>query len=195
MTGRNLKIKDAILEAALPNVAFDGWTLQTLERAALTAGYPATMAQSVFPSGVKDALIHFSGWADRAMLGRLSKQTAPASIRGKIALAVRTRLDALAPYKEAERLALSYWLRPFRKFEGGRLAWNTADAIWVWAGDTSQDYNRYTKRALLCGVLSSSLLFWLADRSGDHADTSAFIDRRIENVMSVGKIVGRFKSA
>lgn len=196
MKTANQNIKDAIIEAALPNVAFDGWTMGCLEDAAASAGYSRAMVKSVFPAGVRDALIHFSGWADRQMLTRLGKaKPAPEKIREKIALAVRTRLDILVLHREAERLAVAFWARPVRKYEGAKLLWKTADAIWRWAGDTSTDYNRYTKRALLCGVLASTVLFWLTDTSQGHADTDGFLDRRIANVLSVGKIVGRLKTA
>lgn len=196
MRKNNDTIKDAILESALPDVPFDGWTMDVLERAAQAAGYEAAMVYSVFPAGVKDAIVHLSRWADRQMLERLSaSKNPPARIRDKVTLAVRTRLEVLAPHKEAERLAIAYWLRPLRKWEGAKLVWKTADAIWDWAGDTATDYNRYTKRGLLSGVLTATTLFWLSDTSKGSQDSWAFLDRRIENVMSVGKIVGKLKTA
>lgn len=191
---KNQDIKDAIIEAALPAVPFDGWTMKTLQDAAIEAGYEKAMAVAVFPRGVKDALTHFSGWADRRMLEELPK--APSMrVRDKIALAVRTRLEVLEPYKEVERLAIAFWLRPIRKWEGAKLVWKTADAIWDWAGDTATDYNRYTKRGLLSGVLTATVLFWLSDTSKKHADSWTFLDRRIDNVLSIGKIAGRLKTA
>lgn len=192
----NESIKDKIIESALPDIPFDGWTADVLERAAVAAGYEPAMITAVFPKGVKDAVIYFSHWADRQMLDAL-KKTNPVSlkVRERIALAVRMRFERLEPFREAERLAIAYWMRPFRKFEGARLVWKTADAIWDWAGDTSTDYNRYTKRGLLSGVLTATAFFWLNDQSAGRADSWAFLDRRIENVLSVGKIVGRFKTA
>lgn len=192
----NETIKDKIIESALPDVPFDGWTADVLERAAIAAGYEAAMATAVFPKGVKDAVTYFSHWADKQMLDAL-KKTDPASLKVRecIALAVRLRFERLEPYREAERLAIAYWMRPFRKFEGARLVWKTADVIWNWAGDTTTDYNYYTKRGLLCGVLTATALFWLNDHSARQKDSWAFLDRRIENVLSVGKIVGRFKTA
>lgn len=196
MRTSNLAIKNAIIEAALPNAPFDGWTQKMLEDSAVAAGYKKEMVTSVFPQGVKDALIHLSHWADLQMMAIL-KAANPVSmrVRDRIALGVRTRLGVLEGHKEAERLALSYWMRPFRKIEGAKLVWKTADMIWDWAGDTATDYNRYTKRSLLCGVIISTTLFWLSDTSENHQDTDAFLDRRIDNVLSIGKIAGRFKKA
>jgi ubiquinone biosynthesis protein COQ9 len=196
MNTRNETIKAAILEQALPDVPFDGWTMQVLERAAQKAGFEAAMVVFVFPAGVKDAVSYLSHWADAQMLKKLKAQkNPPPRVRDKIALAVRTRLEILAPHKEAERLAIAYWMRPLRKWEGVKLVWKSADAIWDWAGDTATDYNRYTKRGLLSGVLTATTLFWISDTSAGSQDSWAFLDRRIDNVLSVGKIVGRLKTA
>lgn len=195
MTTSNDAIKEKILKAALPSVAFDGWTMDVLENAAIDAGYKKEMVISVFPEGVKDALRYFSHWADNEMLRVLAKEETPQRIRDKIALAVKTRLRILTPYKEAERLAIAYWVRPLRKFEGAKLVWKTADVIWTHAGDTATDYNRYTKRALLSGVITSTALYWLSDSSMGAKDSWAFLDRRIDNVLNIGKIVGRLKTA
>lgn len=192
----NAKMKTAILKAALPNVPFDGWTQDVLMDAAVQAGFAKNMIQAVFPAGVKDALGFFSQMLDEQMLARLtSEDTIRLRMRDKIARAVQIRFECLEPYKEAERLAIAFWMRPFRKWEGARLVWKTADAIWNWAGDVSDDYNRYTKRGLLSGVIVTTTLFWLNDKSADNADTKAFLDRRIDNVLQIGKIVGKKKTA
>ncbi|MFA5592641.1 MAG: COQ9 family protein [Micavibrio sp.] len=191
---RNEIIKSAIIEAALPDVVFDGWTAEVLERGAVHAGYEAPMARAVFPRGTEDALIHFSHMADGWMMEKLAgTNKEEMRVRDRIALAVRARLQALEPHKEAERLAAAWWMRPLRKYRAAKLVWKTADIIWIWAGDTATDYNRYTKRALLSGVLGSSLLFWLQE--DDEAEVAAFIERRIENIMALGKIAARRKSA
>ena len=196
MQTRNETIKTAILEQALPDVPFDGWEMEVLKRAAQNAGYEPAMVTSVFPAGVKDAISYLSYWADARMLEQLNAaKKPPTRIRDKIALAVRIRLEILAPYKEAERLAIAFWMRPLRKWEGAKLVWKTADVIWQWAGDTATDYNRYTKRGLLSGVLTATTLYWLTDTSAGSQDSWAFLDRRIDNVLSVGKIVGRLKTA
>ena len=54
-------------------------------------------------------------------------------------------------------------------------------------GDTSDDLNWYSKRAILSGVYGSTVLYWLGDASEGHAATWAFLDRRIEDVMRFEK--------
>ena len=71
---------------------------------------------------------------------------------------------------------------------GLRLVWESADAIWVWAGDTSTDENHYSKRALLAGILMATLLVRL---SQGEAAAQATLDRRIEAVMAFERFKGR----
>ena len=65
------------------------------------------------------------------------------------------------------------------------LLWRTVDAIWYAAGDTATDFNYYSKRGLLAGVYSATVLYWLEDRSEGFANTWSFLDRRIAEVMRV----------
>ncbi len=59
--------------------------------------------------------------------------------------------------------------------------------MWRLAGDTSTDFNHYTKRMTLGAVYASTLLAWLDDDSEGCAETAAFLDRRIDNVMQFEK--------
>lgn len=188
-------LRDAILESALPSVPFDGWTRETLRAAARRAGYPASMADAAFPNGVSGALDHFSDLADRKMLIALGDVCIESmKVRDRIRLALMTRLNELAPHREAVRLSLASCTFSPRGI-GLRALWRTADRIWTWAGDVSTDYNHYTKRSLLAGVLLSTMLVWTGDTGPDSARTQTFLDRRIENVMQLGKFIGKFRKA
>ena len=84
---------------------------------------------------------------------------------------------------------------PTHTGDATKLIWDTADAIWTALGDTSQDVNWYTKRMTLSGVYSATVLFWLGDQSEGHADTWAFLDRRIDNVMQIEKLKAQVRES
>ena len=87
MTPANDHIKDQILESALFDVPFDGWTDAVLKNAAVKCGFAPEMAVSVFPSGVKSALDYFADRADRRMLDALGEvDTGSLRVRERIAL-------------------------------------------------------------------------------------------------------------
>lgn len=187
-------IRDRIIEAALPLVVFDGWRWEVIEQAATGAGYAPDMARAVFPSRLMDVMAGLSAMADRAMLTALAPlDPEQMRVRDRVRAALMARYEFLQPHKEAMREALSYMAHPLRKLRAAKMVWATADHIWDWAGDTASDYNRYTKRGLLSGIIVSSTLVWLNDDTADMAVLGAFIDRRIENVMQIGKMMGRFK--
>lgn len=189
-------IRDRILLQALPDIVFDGWTWAVAERAAQAAGYDRQMSAAVFPDGLPGFVAHFFDWADRQMLETLQDEELEGiRVRDRIQLGVITWIDVVEPWKEALRRALSYWAVPPRHLRAARLVWKTADAIWIWAGDTATDYNHYTKRGLLSGVIGTTILAWLNDETGDLDRTEAFLDRRIENVMKIGQALGRRKKS
>jgi|TARA_R110002126_G_scaffold13118_7_gene57341 ubiquinone biosynthesis protein COQ9 len=187
-------MKDQILEAALPDIVFDGWQDITIYRALDKIGHEKEVYKAAFPNGVASVIEHFSDWADRQMLRALeSTNIEDMRVRDRIRRGVLTRLEVLEPHKEAVTGAMKYWSMPHRGLKAGKGLWHSADRIWLWAGDTSTDYNRYTKRGLLSAILASTTLTWLQDDSADHEKTNKHLDARIENIMQIGKVMGKFK--
>ena len=188
------KTRDKILEALLPHIPFDGWTWDAVQAGAKEAGLANDIPRAVFQGGMIDVLDAFADLADRKMFEALKDQNPEElRIRDRVRTALLVRYAFLAPHKEALRQSLSFWAFPTRKLQAAKIVWRTADRIWDWAGDTATDYNRYTKRSLLSGVIVSSTLAWVNDTSEELSGLESFIDRRIENVMQLGKIIGRFK--
>ncbi|MBY0423167.1 MAG: COQ9 family protein, partial [Parvularculaceae bacterium] len=109
-------------------------------------------------------------------------------IREKVAFAIRERLSGLRPHKEAARRAAATLALPPFAPTGAKIAWRTCDAIWSGIGDTSTDFNYYSKRATLLAVWTSTFARWLADDSEDEAATRDFLARRIDNVMQIEKV-------
>ena len=104
--------------------------------------------------------------ADQRTVADMEKEgVASLKIRDRIKNAVRIRLERHAGNREAARRALALLSLPFNAPLALRLLYRTVDAMWYAAGDTSTDFNFYTKRATLAGVYSSTLLYWLNDRS------------------------------
>ncbi|MBO6560304.1 MAG: COQ9 family protein [Nisaea sp.] len=188
--------RDRVLDSILPHVMFDGWSRKALKHGAEDASISASELDRLFPAGVGDCIGHFLDRADREMVREFQRRNpSQMKIRDRIAAAVRIRLEQAEPHKDAVRRTLAYMAVPGQGGLGTRSLYRTVDAIWKAAGDTSTDYNFYTKRGLLAAVYSSTLLFWLNDSSEDHVETWDFLDRRIRNVMAIPKLTGRLKEA
>ena len=85
--------------------------------------------------------------------------------RDRVTVAVRARLELLAPHREACRRLMSFLALPPNAGLAASSTWKTVNAMWYAAGDTSTDFNFYTKRALLASVYASTVLYWLGDES------------------------------
>ncbi|MFO0995525.1 MAG: COQ9 family protein [Alphaproteobacteria bacterium] len=179
-------MRERILEAALAHVPFDGWTIAALTAGATDAGLDPAMVHEAFPGGVLDAIEHHSRLADERMLKALEGQDLSSMrTRDKVALAIRLRLEHALKDREAIRRALTVLAIPFNAGVGLAALYRTVDAIWYAAGDTATDFNFYTKRGLLAGVYSATLLYWLEDKSEGHEATWQFLSRRIEDALRV----------
>jgi ubiquinone biosynthesis protein COQ9 len=193
---RLAKARAALLDAAIENVVFDGFTPRVLEEAAKSLKIKPELAQLAYPGGPKDLLRAWSHKLDDETRAELeAADLAGLKIRQKIAKGVRLRIGRMSEQKIAARRAAAFLAVPFNAPMGAELTFRTADAIWRAIGDTSTDFNYYTKRTLLAGVMTTTLLFWFSDESEDAADTWAFLDRRIENVMSIEKAKAGLKDA
>lgn len=188
-------LQTRILDAALPNIAFDGWTIGALEQAAVSAGLTAFDVKRAFPGGVVEAVDAFVMRADAEMLAALPPSVGSMKIRERIATIVMTRLRLLYPHREAVRRAMAVYAMPWHTAHGVQRNWATMDAIWRAAGDTSTDYNYYTKRMTLSKVYHSTMLVFLSDESAELAETEAFLRRRIENVMQFEKFKAKAKES
>lgn len=169
------------------------WDDVLLQAVEAEMALPDMTIKALFPNGAQDLARYLSHWADQEMLVQLNADdnTDITRMRDKINHAVWTRLMVLAPHREAIKQITKYWARPDRGFRAGHVIWTSADVIWDWAGDTAKDYNRYTKRGLLSGVISATTLFFLRDNSADFADTRAFLKRKIDAVVFIGQKTGQ----
>lgn len=173
---------DRLLDAALLHVPFDGWSRASLAAAARDTGIDPALAHALFPRDGVDLALAYHRRGDREMAQALAgRDLAALRLRERVALAVRLRLEGAE--REAVRRAAALFALPQHGPDGVAALWATADAIWTALGDTSQDGNWYSKRAILASVHGAVVLYWLGDDSPGQAATWEFLDRRIDGVM------------
>ena len=189
------ELRDRLADAMASEAPFEGWTRAALAAGAKRLELPPGEADRLFPGGPIQVLTHLSARADLRTVEDMEKEGVGAlKIRDRIKGAVRIRLERHAGEREAVRRALAVLSLPFNAGLALKLLYKTVDAMWYAAGDTSTDFNFYTKRATLAGVYSSTLLYWLNDRSDGAEATWAFLDRRIDDVMKIEKLKSQVRS-
>ncbi len=173
------EMRERMLPAILRHVPFDGWSPRALAAAARSAGIDAATVRRAYPRGVPDAVAQFSAWADAEMLAALDEAPAGLGVRQRVAFAIRARLSALRPHREAVRRLAAWSALPGHQGAAVRAVARTVDAIWRGIGDRSVDFGWYTKRASLAAIFGATVLYWLEDRSEGSVDTWDFLDRRL----------------
>lgn len=196
MTSVSEPTLDAIRLQLAPYVAeaavFDGWGEAAVASAADAAGVDPAVAAFAFGGKPMAMIAAWIARIDADMAEALpTARTGNLPIRERIRSLVQFRLDALAGREEALRRALAIMAMPQNVPTAMKLGWHSADAMWRLAGDTATDYNHYTKRATLAAIYAATLAVHAEDKSEGHADTRAFLDRRIEGVMRFEKAKAR----
>lgn len=180
-----------VLDAALTITTTQGWTWPAVRAAGKAAGLSVADTELLLPHGPADLAALLSRRHDARALAALP-DPATLKIRERIRAAVEARIDAAAADEAGVRRWSGYLALPLNLALGLKLLWESADALWRWAGDTATDENHYSKRAILSGILATALAIRLS--SGREA-AMTFVDARIENVMSFEKWKAGLKPA
>jgi len=178
-----------IVDAALSHIPFDGWTNKAIDRAASDLGIGTARAHLVFPGGGEEMMFAWLALEqDRLRQTLADMDLMSLKIRNRIKTAIMAKFAREATHKDASRRALSVLALPHNAGKSAKHVWRAADIMWRAAGDDATDFNHYSKRMILSGILSATMLYFLNDDSDNHSDTEAFVDRRIADVMQIEKV-------
>lgn len=189
------EIRLALAPAVGRNAAFDGWTDAAVDLAADEFGIDRDVAKLAFKGG---AMALIDAWIDSIDLELAERLPAEKlnqmKIRQRITSLLATRLEIMAPDRESLRRAMAIMAMPQNLTRAAKIGWRSMDRMWRLAGDTASDFNHYTKRMTLSAVYGTLLAIFVNDDSPDFAESRAFLDRRIDNVMQFEKIKAQAKT-
>lgn len=179
----------ALLEAALRLAPRLGWTWRLTQAAGADLGLSRAEVELLVPEGPRDLAALYGRDLDAKALGALANlDPATLKIRDRIREGALAWLDAARSHEAASRRWSGFLALATNVPLGLRLAWASADCIWRWAGDTATDENHYTKRALLAGILISTLAVAL---SAGRGAAERHLNGRIGAVMAFERWKGR----
>jgi ubiquinone biosynthesis protein COQ9 len=189
------EIRLALAPAIGRNAAFDGWSAAAVKAAAEEIGVDPDVAALAVKGGAMTLIDAWIDGIDLELARRLPPEKLGAiKIRERITALLATRMEIMAPDREALRRAMAIMASPQNLPRAAKIGWRSADRMWRLVGDTASDFNHYTKRMTLSAVYGSLLTVFVNDESEDFADSRAFLDRRIENVMQFEKVKAQAKT-
>jgi ubiquinone biosynthesis protein COQ9 len=183
------EIRVALAPVIGRHAGFDGWSEAAVHTAADEMGVDGDVAMLAFKGKGIDMIDAWVEGVDLELARRLPAEKLNAmKIRDRITALLATRLEIMAPDRESLRRALAIMAMPQNLARAAKMGWRSADRMWRLAGDNATDLNHYTKRMTLSAVYGSTLSVFVNDDSENFADTRAFLDRRIDNVMQIEKV-------
>ena len=189
MAGQGDDLRDRLVLAAVRHAASEGWVPAAIRAGAAEVGIDEVEARRLLRGGPRELFRAFNDWADARMAEALEAGGARRPrLSERVERAVLARLGAMEPYRESVRRGAAFAALPQNAPLAIACYGRTVDRIWRAAGDRSHDFSFYTKRTLLAGVLGTTALVWLEDRSADGALTRAFLRRRLADVMRIQKL-------
>ncbi|HEV2595574.1 MAG TPA: COQ9 family protein [Sphingomicrobium sp.] len=183
------KLRRQLALAVGENAVFDGWTKAAVDSAAQQLGIDPVQARLAMPKSPAGLVDLYIQEVDRALEAYFTPERLDIlKIRAKIRAIVWRRLEIMGSSREAVRRALAILAMPQNLPLAVKIGWRTADRMWRIAGDTSTDFNHYTKRMTLGALYGATLLAWLDDKSEEWSETADFLSRRIDDVMQFEKL-------
>lgn len=162
-----------------------GLNRMSLEAGARSLGMSEGERDLIAPHGDTDIAAILWRSHDAALLSpETAAPLANMKIRAKIGFLLNLRLDAAASDEKVAKRLMGYFALPHHAALYHRLLWETADVIWRMAGDTALDENHYSKRMIVCGIITTAMMTRLS--RGREAQLEQ-IERNIEQVMQFEK--------
>ena len=191
------EIRFELIRAMLPHVPFDGWSWEAMEQGAVEIGFEKKKTTSLrmkifkdlFKKGSIDFIDVFSEMIDLEVKENFVLiDPKPERIPEKIKKIIMIRLNLCQKYKEAIRSSISLTALPINAKTSISILYRTCNSIWRTAGDKSTDFSFYTRRITLAAVYTSTLFFWLNDKSNDNVETEFFLDRRLRDISKISTL-------
>ena len=87
--------------------------------------------------------------------------------------------------KQAVEKIIKFMMLPSNFLASSRSAWNTADIVWKLVDHKSHGFDYYTRRAILVGVYSASIIHF---SSHSLEETLSFMKSKLKSIGKIGKI-------
>ena len=170
-----------------------GWTWDALYRAVKTTKKAKSSnkeeLQTIFDNKISNIIGTFNDKLDEDMHVIFNTENnKDLGTTDTIKALILSRLKASANYKSVIKTSLVFMAQPRNAYDAFNQLMKTSNRIWEIAGDTSSGGTFYSKRLILSGVYSSTLVHWLAKENRSIGESEGFLDRRLEDVKNFGKL-------
>ena len=149
--------------------------------------------ESYFPDGLDSLMFILNKIIDKKMGQIKPKDFNKFRTHEKITYFVFKRLKVIEGICDKKTLFF-LMTKPRYLKTSNKILFNIADEIWFLSGDRSTDMNYYSKRIILMNVYASVFSYFVFDKSKNAHKTLNFLERKINFVLTFGKMKGKLQS-
>lgn len=189
------KKQEELILAMLPHVDFDGWGYKSLHSAAQSLGIPIMEAESYFPHAQPADFIRLANRIldDKTILAQ-QKNKQKLGVTATIISLLETRMQFEESNYIAVKKAFMHLMMPINNALALKLAWQTCDRIWLFAGSDKKDPAYFSKRIILLGVYITTWFVWLGYSKSNINLAKRFLQRQMSRSLRMGKKASSVKS-
>ena len=176
-----------ILKLAKLIIAEEGLNLNTFETIALKHNLNINEINLLFPDGNKDLLeysleqlnIELQEYCKSIDLIRLP-------LHKRIRKILLSKIEIMNKEKNFYKKIFLKSLLPTKTISLSKQLYKSIDQIWYLAGDTSVDFNFYTKRLILAGIYSRVVLFFF--NNNNQSELENLLDLNLKRVAKIPEL-------
>ena len=184
-----------ILKDAKKHLIFNGWNDNIFKKIVKERKYKEEEMRALFPKGYRSILELYLSNVDQEMTEACKKiDFIRMRTHERVGEIILMRLKIYEKDKNLVKQTFFTLMLPHHTKIATSSLYHTVDQIWYLAGDHSTNFNFYTKRAILAGLYSSTVLYWM---NGNHTleQTKKFINNQLKKVSRIPKATERIRSA
>ena len=187
-----LKKRQVVLRFAKKFVSENGLTKNCLENISKKYGLNTDETDLLFPQGnidlIKFALEQLNNdlevYCRQIDLIRLP-------VHKRIREVLLSKISLMNKDKSFYRSIFLNLLIPKKNFSLSSQLYNSVDQLWFIAGDSSTDFNFYTKRLILSGIYSRVMLFFF--NNNNQEELEKILDESLKRVSKIPEIKSKLK--
>jgi len=184
------KIRNEILSNAKDYIIKYGWNEEMFNKVAKNSKYDTAVVLSLFPEGYISLIQVYLDEINAKMTDESKKLNL---IRFKVHERIRElcilRFKIMIKEKKIVCKTFLHLLLPNNYSFSLKNLYKTVDQIWYLAGDSSTDFNFYSKRAILASIYLTTILHFINNENLE--ETIILLNKQLKKVSKIPKIKER----
>ena len=184
------KIRNEILSNAKDYIIKYGWNEEMFNKVAKNSKYDTAVVLSLFPEGYISLIQVYLDEINTKMTDESKKLNL---IRFKVHERIRElcilRFKIMIKEKKIVCKTFLHLLLPNNYSFSLKNLYKTVDQIWYLAGDSSTDFNFYSKRAILASIYLTTILHFINNENLE--ETIILLNKQLKKVSKIPKIKER----